>query len=104
MPEVAEVTGSAIEWSELAKRTLLGGDFSLLCNSNIPIGEDSYELLMKEEIIAQAELVWVKDKVALFCKVEQSEIDVFEKESWKCFVEPITTELVNELSITLGEK
>jgi len=102
--EVAEVIGSSSGWAELAERTLLEGDFSLLSNSDIPIGEDSYELLEKDEIIAQAELVWVKDKVALFCKDEQSEIDVFEKDGWKCFVEPITTELVNELSITLGEK
>jgi hypothetical protein len=95
--EVAEITGSSSGWAELAERTLLEGDFSLLSNSDIPIGEDSYELLEKDENIAQAELVWVKDKVALFYKDGQSEIDVFEKDGWKCFVELITTELVNEI-------
>ena len=103
--DVVEDSATSNEWSELAERTLLIGDFSLLSNSSIPIGQDSYELLKYDEIIGLAELAWEKEKVALFCEDDISEINVFKNEEWKCFVEPITEELINELSnIILGEK
>jgi DEAD/DEAH box helicase domain-containing protein len=63
-------------WSELAERSLLTGDFSLLANSDIGIGEDSYELLNKDEVIGLAELAWEQEKVALFCEDDISEINV----------------------------
>jgi len=103
--DVVEYSDTSNEWSELAERTLLIGDFSLLSNSSIPIGQDSYELLKHDEIIGLAELAWEQEKVALFCEDDISELNVFENEEWKCFVEPITEELINELSnIILGEK
>lgn len=103
-PELDDDIDMANEWSELAERSLLTGDFSLLANSAIRVGEDSYELLNNDEVIGQAEIAWEKEKVALFCIDELSEINVFESEGWKCFVEPVTEELINELSIILGEK
>ncbi len=102
-PEATDI-GVLNEWSEFAERSLLAGDFSLLANSNVGIGEDSYELVKHDEVIGLAELAWEEEKVALFCQDDLPEISVFESEGWKCFVEPITEELINELKIILGEK
>jgi DEAD/DEAH box helicase domain-containing protein len=97
-------TGMPAQWNELAERTFLEGDFTLLANSNISVGEDSYELTKNDEIIGQAELAWATKKVALFCQQDLSEKGTFEQEGWQCFADPITQDLIKELSVSLGEQ
>jgi hypothetical protein len=61
-------------------------------------------LTKNDEIIGQAELAWAAQKVALFCQQDLSEKVTFEQEGWQCFADPMTQDLINELSVSLGEQ
>ena len=90
------------EWSECLEETLLAGNVGLLGSSTLPVAEAGYELMSENEVVAMAELAWVKQKLAVFPQDAADDIKCFERQGWNCLVDPIDEALIEKIEIAIN--
>jgi hypothetical protein len=104
-PEVLDHSlddNNSTEWRLLIKDCLLQGDLQLLIDADLSLPEAGYELVDGDEVAAQAEMVWLDKKAAVFSVAETEDLEVFKTKGWDCLTDPVDKSLIEKLKEKLG--